>query len=121
MTQTFTRTPALPGPAIVPDKTQAYEYSWEVRNQLHPIAGRADVEATLKLAGLRSGRMVAVFTDRAAAFAADARFREVGVWTFTDTDIPEASMTFILASDGGLKQAGIRTWELAFGFQEVVA
>lgn len=120
MTQTFTRTPALTAP-IVPAKTQAYEYDWDVRNNLHAIVGRADVEATLKLAGLRSGRMVAVFTDRAAAFAADAAFRAVGVWTFTDTDVPEASMVFVLRDSGALRQAGVRTWELSFGYQEVVA
>lgn len=121
MAQTFTRTPALSSP-IVPQLVQAYSHSREVRNALHPIAGRSDIEATLKAAGLRSGTFVAHFGDEAAARAADAAFAEVGLWQYVDGDVPAASMTFIVQGQLGLDQdaEALSVWHLTVGFQEVL-
>lgn len=120
MAQTFTRTPALASP-IVPDLVQVYSSSREVRNVLHPIAGRADVEATLKAAGLRSGQLVAIFGDEAPARAADAAFAEVGLWQYVDGDVPAASMTFIVQGrlDLELDLETQTVWLLTLGWQEV--
>jgi hypothetical protein len=121
MAQTFTRTPAIAAP-IVPDLVQVYEHEREVRNALHPIAGRADVEATLKAAGLRRGSLVCVFGSEAPARDADARFAEVGLWQYVDGDVPAASMSFVV--DGTLSLAlddeTQTVWLLTVGFQEVL-
>lgn len=120
MAQTFTRTPAIASP-IVPDLVQVYSSSREVRNVLHPIAGRADVEATLKAAGMRSGQLVCVFGDEAPARAADAAFAEVGLWQYLDGDVPAASMAFIVQGqlDLDLDLDTQSVWLLTVGFQEV--
>jgi len=120
MAQTFTRTPALTAP-IVPDLVQVYSHAREVRNNLHAIAGRADVEATLKAAGLRSGELVAIFGDEVAARAADARFAEVGLWQYVDGDVPAASMSFVVQSrlELVLDEQTQEVWLLTVGFQEV--
>lgn len=121
MPQTFTRTPALAAP-IVPDLVQVYSHARDVRTNLHPIAGRADVEATLKAAGLRNGTLLAIFGDEAAAREADARFAEVGLWQYVDGDVPAASMTFLvdrtLSLD--LDMDTQEVWLLTVGFQEVL-
>lgn len=120
MPQTFTRTPALTA-AVVPDLVQVYKHAREVRTNLHPIEGRADVEATLKAAGLRSGELLAVFADEAAARTADARFAEVGIWQLVDTDVPAASMTFLVQAplELALDEDTQSVWLLTVGFQEV--
>lgn len=121
MTQTISAVPALAAP-IVPDLVQAYDWTSASRNQLHPIYGRADVEATLHPAGLRSGTMLLVFQTKAAAFTAYAALRGVGIFTLTDTDVPEASLTFIVQDQLNLKKTDGRiTWTVSVGFQEVVA
>lgn len=120
MAQTFTRTPALTAP-IVPNLVQVYSHAREVRNNVHVIDGRPDVEATLKAAGLRNGELVAVFAAEAAARDADARFAEVGLWQYVDGDVPAASMTFIVRDTLALEldDETQTVWLLTVGFQEV--
>lgn len=123
MPQTITRTPALAAP-IVPALTEAssYDSSSEVRNQIHPIVGRADVEATLRPAGLRTGTMTLVFTDRATAHTAAQAHRDVGVFHLADSDVPEASMSYVTtgAVQLTLDPETAREWLLRIGFQEVL-
>lgn len=120
MAQTFTRTPALAAP-IVPDLVQVYSTARDVRNVLHPISGRADVEATLRAAGLRSGQLLAIFGDETPARTADAAFAEVGLWQYVDGDVPAASMTFIVEGILSLEldMETQTVWLLTVGFQEV--
>jgi hypothetical protein len=121
--QTITRIPALAAP-IIPALTErsSYDSTREVRNVVHPIIGRADVEATLKPAGLRAGTMTLVFTDRAAAHTAAQAHADVGVFTLADTDVPTASMSYIV--QGSLQLTldpeTAREWLLRVGFQEVL-
>lgn len=122
MPQTITRLPALAAP-IVPTLTDraSYSASRDSRNQLHPIVGRADVEATLRPAGLRAGTMVLLFSSRAAAFAAWEAHAGVGIFTLTDTDVPSASMAYVTQGTSQCElQADSATWQLSIGFQEVL-
>lgn len=120
--QTITRTPALAAP-IVPDLTDrsTYDAAREVRTQVHPIVARADVEVTLHPAGLRTGTMQLVFSDRAAAFAAWQAHAEVGVFTLTDTDVPAAGMAYVVVNTLQLTMDPETdgAWLLRVGFQEV--
>lgn len=126
MPQTITRVPQLAAP-IVPAITErsSYDSNSEVRNQIHVIIGRSDVEATLREAGLRTGTMVLVFTDRAAAHAAAKAHREVGVFELVDDDVPEMSMHYVLAQGSQVRLTldpeTAREWLLTVGFQEVLA
>lgn len=119
---TFTRLPALPeGTLTAFVDVSSYDASSEVRNQIHPIVSRADVEATLRPAGLRTGSMLLRFTSRAAAHRAAAAHREVGVWTYTDELIPEASMSYV--AQGSIRitlDDSRKWWAVAIGFQEVL-
>jgi hypothetical protein len=121
--QTLSRTPALPSPInLWITEASSYDYSQEVRNNLHPIIGRADVEVTLKPAGLRAGRLRLVMPSRADAFYCAARHAEVGVWSFTDSQLPEAALTYV--TTGQIRcflDPDSRTrWLVEVGFQEVI-
>jgi hypothetical protein len=123
MPQTITRIPALPAP-IVPALTErsTYDATSEVRNVLHAIIGRSDVEATLHAAGLRAGTMTLVFTDRGKAHDALQAHRDVGVFRLVDDDVPTASMYYVVDRllQLTLDPETAREWLLKVGFQEVI-
>lgn len=122
MPQTITAVPALAAP-IVPDLLEraSYDASSDSRNQLHVIIGREDIEATLYPGGLRAGTLVLLFASRAAGFAAFAAHQQAAVFTLTDTDVPEASMSYVTAGPVRLTldQQGARAWALSVQFAEV--
>lgn len=120
--QTITRVPAMAAP-IQPKLTERASYSRTSAsaNVVHPIVGRSDVEATLRPAGLAAGTLTLIFPSRATAFAAEAAHRAVGIFTLTDTDVPEASMSYIVQGQIVLSlPPGGSLWQLAVGFQQVL-
>lgn len=124
MAQTITRTPAMVPAAITPSvmRTSSYDVTSASGNQVHEIPGRADPEVTLRVAGTRAGTIAFTFTSKAAAFAAAARHREVGIFTLVDTDVPEMGMSYIVTGTVRLylDAETVAAWHLELGFREVV-
>lgn len=121
MTQTITRVPALASP-ITPDLLEqaGYSVSVEVRNQVVPIP-TGGVQVALFPAGPRSGTMGLLFKDRASAYAAFVAHQAAATFTLTDTDVPQATMTYAVAGQLGLALAegDDDTWRVSVGFQEL--
>jgi hypothetical protein len=119
VTATITRVPAVA--PIVPDLFQGYETTQTTRTTVFPLIGQAAPAYTLKDAGYRTGSMTMVFRDRAAAHAARTAHAAAGVFTLTDTDVPEASMVYVVV--GAVRIAVDPTtgaaWLVTVDFQEV--
>lgn len=105
-----------------------YEATREVRNVFNPVLGAQAVVAAAFPAGLRSGTLTAVFTDRASASILDTALAGTTPLTFTDTEVPGVGMTFLADQrirlypaddDVVLDGTPTRFWFVEFGYQEV--
>lgn len=69
------------------------------RNIIHDLLATTQVDATLRPASPRKGSMRLRFDTYAAAMECDQLHAAGVMLTFTDEDIPAASMTYVLAGD----------------------
>lgn len=82
---------------ITPLVVDGYEAGREARTVVHSILGRSNPDVTLRATSLRTGELVCVFGDRAAAFAAFAALVSPQVLTIEDPDVSEVGMSFVVA------------------------
>jgi hypothetical protein len=80
---------------ITPTLVLGHNVEAESRNVIHPILG-GGVDVTLRDALPRTGTLVILCEDPAAAYAMFALHRAGAVLTYTDTDIPAASMDYVV-------------------------
>lgn len=101
-----------------------YESTRESGNVVHKIIARAAPDVSMRVAGLRMGRMTLAFTAPSAeadSAAAEALLAVASVFTLT-SDQTSVSMTFTLAENGRLGRALSDTggaWRITFDWQEV--
>lgn len=95
---------------------------------IHDIINRANADITLRVAGLRSGRLELGFagpTCEADSAAAFALLRTAAVFTLTDTDRTTYNMTFVVPKGGRIDRAIEEQTRAAYlltvDFQEVQA
>lgn len=74
-----------------------HQVSRESRNVVHKILGRPDPDITLREAGLRSGSLAILCATPADAYTMLAIHSNPGALTLTDTELPQASMQYVLA------------------------
>jgi len=109
---------------ITPILIDGYESTRASRNVVHAILGTPNPSVSLRPAGLRTGRLSALFENRAAAVALENVLAGAHVFTFTDTDTT-LSMLFVLDGDGQiitrLDPDTRRRWTVEWAYAEVTA
>lgn len=121
MTVTVTRTPSTG--TLPPAFRAEYTDSQAGQNRLHVLAN-GSLEVTLAPAGLRSGQLVLLFARLADAVAMRAAHAGVATFTMTDSDVPAASMAYVVAPAGDSLQLAkaaedAGAWQLTIAYQEV--
>lgn len=121
MTVTITRNPST---GALPAAFRAeYGSSQAGQNRVHVLVN-GTLDVTLAPAALASGQLVLLFATMADAIAMRAAHAAVGTFTLTDTDVPAAGMTYVVApGDGALQLAKAdedgHTWQLTINYQQV--
>lgn len=111
---------------IQPYDITQYETSRTAGTVSHPIAGRADPDATLAPAGLRRGVLWLVFDTAAASADAESKHALPAAFTLADDENPSVNMYYVV-SGGEISRRhdrdlvdGRALWLLGVPFQEVV-
>lgn len=112
------------GGTITPEVVNGFASSRQARSIVHTILGRPDPDITFRPAGLRKGELTLVFETGAEAAAAEAVLVVPQVFGLNDPDVPQVSMSFVVA-DGEIQNAldleTQRVWIVRVPFQEVAA
>lgn len=108
---------------ITADAVDGYESSRESGNRVHAIPGRPGPDASLRVAGLRTGTIRLAFASEVEADAAENTHAMARSFTLLSEDRPTVNMTYILQEGGRisrtLEAAGY--WTVSVDFQEVTA
>lgn len=80
-----------------------FEASRASRTVIHSIIGTNAVAVALQPSDLRSGTLTTLWSSFGAAALFEAALGEATVWTFTDVDVPDVNMTFVVS--GGITLA----------------
>lgn len=100
-----------------------YESTRESGNVVHKIIARAAPDVSVRVAGLRTGRMTLAFSGPSAetdSAVAEALLAGASVFTLT-SDQTSVAMTFVVAEDGRLSRAlsDAGAWRVTLDWQEV--
>lgn len=111
---------------IAPTIILGYESSRETRTVVHPILGRPAPDATLRPAGLRTGRLELGFTAATAeadSAAAETILSAAATFTLVSADRTTAQMAFVLPEGGRLSRAlddsTRNAWVVSFDWTEI--
>jgi hypothetical protein len=106
---------------ITPAVVDGYKASRPGRNVTHIILNREDDDVSLMPAGLREGKLTAVFQSRSDAFTLVGMLAAVGSFTILDDTVTDVGMTFVLEGQATIEldDKTRNTWLVEFGFKEV--
>lgn len=104
-----------------PTLSLIYETERRSPNVVHTIIGRAAPDITLHPAGLRTGMHEFLFLTHSPAVACAQLHARAGVFTLDDTDVPLASMRYVVAGTirTALDRDTLTRWIVTVEFQEV--
>lgn len=110
------------GTTLLPTLVLGYKSRRISGNKTHTTVGSTDVGVTFKGAGLRTGTLVLLFPNEAAALAAENLHSDVGTFVFTSDDLPLANMTYIPNGviEAALDSATRLRWTVSIEYQEVL-
>lgn len=113
------------GGTITPDIIDGYRSTRRGGTIVHPIAGVASPDVTLRVAGLRTGQMRLVFASESDAADAEAALATAEVFILTSTDRDTIPMSFVVPEGGVIERelddVTRDVWIVTFDFQEVEA
>jgi hypothetical protein len=110
---------------ILPFDVAQYETGRPAGTVTHQIAGRADPDATLAPAGLRTGTLWLVFATEADAADAETRHGLASAFTLTDDETPSVGMYYVVANGDITRRYeaqlddGRSLWMIGVPFQEI--
>lgn len=111
---------------IAPAAVEGYESARPGGVLVHEILGRANPDVTLRVAGLRTGRLRLVFVGanaEADSLAAETAHSGAVVASLTSTDRPSVPMSYVVPSTGSVTRSLSTTtraaWAVEVDFQEV--
>lgn len=106
---------------IDPTLVLGYECSRDVPTITHVLLA-GGTRHSLRAALPRTGTLALFFATYAAAWAAGGHLATTGPWVLTDTDVPAAGMTFIVAGIVLIKldPVTLRRWTIDVPFVEVL-
>lgn len=111
---------------ISPTAVVGYESSRDTGAVVHPVINRAAPDATLRVAGLRTGRLVLGFVGAAAegdSAAAESLLATPAVFALVSSDRATVQMSFVLPKGGRLTRTldpeTRAAWTVAFDWVEV--
>lgn len=113
---------------VFPLLVDEFETARQVNNVFNPVIGGGAVAVAFK-PSLRTGSMSAVFTTIGAALDFDNMLAGVDPITWSDSDLPELSLTFLPDQEIRINQSDEMIvlpwgeegylWSVSFGYQEV--
>lgn len=109
-------------PRTKPLAVAGYEAARESRNVIHDLLD-GSIGVSYIAPRPRSGDLVTVYTDRAAAFEAYNMYAEETAFTYSSDEIPELGMTFALDGQLTIESENVdeelTVWYVRVGYQEV--
>lgn len=111
------------GGVITPAVVNGFETTRLARSIVHVILGRPDPDITIRPTGLRKGELTLIFATGAEAAAAEATLSIPQRFTLSDADVPEVSMSFVVAAGEIGVSLDLETqtvWQVVVPFQEIL-
>lgn len=111
-----------PADVTTPLQVNGYESSATARTTAHQVVNSAQVVVAVAPASPRKGSFELLYDDVVEAMTAEAMFREGGLFTFADDEVPEVGMTFAPA-EGAIQVSQDETrslWLVKTPYIEVV-
>jgi hypothetical protein len=101
--------------------TAGYQSSRQSRTVVHEVLGRSYPDVTVFPMSLRSGTLTLVYDNEADAAEAERMHAAGQVMTYADSDLPSASMTYIVSGTltRELDPQTRTVWLVAVAYQEV--
>lgn len=118
MTTTLSSSTASSTPLLV----LGYESTRQAGNKLHQLIDRADVDVTLKSAGLRSGTLTFGYATYAGALVCESMHAAADFITLVDDSIAGIGMVYVASGsiNVALDDETRQLWTVAVEFQEVL-
>ena len=111
---------------VTPSAVVGYESSRSTHSVVHDVIDRTDPDASLRVAGMREGRIVLEFVGKSAetsSASAEAILAQAALFQLV-SDSSSITMAFVLPEGGSLNRSLGRTgasWQVSFDWREVSA